>query len=118
MTNQHFAHYKVLNIFVTKDGHTMTNFDIAKELNRKSFLEENKLELERQISANQSFESKINIIKLADFIAEEEATGRYLTNKEALAVLNTMVGCHAMVIGTEPMYYTQNKPEVAKDYVA
>ena len=34
-----FAKYKVFEGAVTKDGHTMFVQDIAKELNRKSFLE-------------------------------------------------------------------------------
>ena len=32
--------YKVINDSITKDGHTMFFSDIAKELNRKSFLED------------------------------------------------------------------------------
>ncbi len=37
--DQHFAKYEQSQFHVTKDGHTMTTFDIAKELNRKSHLE-------------------------------------------------------------------------------
>lgn len=46
---QHFAKYENSQFHVTKDGHTMTTFDIAKELNRKSFLEKDKLELEAKL---------------------------------------------------------------------
>lgn len=40
MSEQNFAHYEDGEFCVTKDGHRMSTFDIAKELNRKSFLEE------------------------------------------------------------------------------
>ena len=50
METPHFALYKESNSGVTKDGHTMIDPDIARELNRKSFLEENKLNQEKEIS--------------------------------------------------------------------
>lgn len=59
---------------------------------------------------------KLNIVKLADLIAEREAEGKYLTNKYFLVELNALVHAHALVTGTKPIYYTQDKPEEAKDY--
>lgn len=59
---------------------------------------------------------QINIVKLADLIAEEEATNRYLTRKDRLIRLNALVEAHAVVTGTSAMYYTQEAPESAKDY--
>jgi hypothetical protein len=59
---------------------------------------------------------QLNIVKLADQIAQEEATGDYLTCKDNLIRLNAMVESHAIVTGTKPIYYTQDKPEGAKDY--
>jgi len=59
----------------------------------------------------------LNIVKLADLISQEEATNDYLTCKDNLIRLNGLVEAHAVITGTEPMYYTQDKPESAKDYV-
>ena len=58
-----------------------------------------------------------NIIKLADWIADIESTGNYLVDHACLAHLNGLVTAHAIVTGTKPLYYTQDKPESAKDYV-
>tara|TARA_B100000508_G_scaffold136645_1_gene129933 strand:- start:398 stop:691 length:294 start_codon:yes stop_codon:yes gene_type:complete len=35
-----FAEYKAVDTQIKKDGHVMLSVDVAKELNRKSFLEE------------------------------------------------------------------------------
>ncbi len=59
---------------------------------------------------------QLNIVKLADLIAEREATRKYLTNKHFLVELNALVHAHALVTGTKAIYYTQDKPEEAKDY--
>jgi hypothetical protein len=58
----------------------------------------------------------LNIIKLADLIAEQEATGYHLINTDSLIRLNGLVEAHAIITGTEPMYYDQTEPEAAKDY--
>ena len=58
----------------------------------------------------------INVIKLADLIAEKEHSGRHLTNRDRLIELNALVTAHAIVTGTKPIYYTQDDPEPAKDY--
>lgn len=60
---------------------------------------------------------KLNVVKMADLIAQIEATGRYLTSNEDLAILNSLVKIHSDMSGTKLMYYTQDKPEPAKDYV-
>ena len=57
-----------------------------------------------------------NIVKLADLIAQIEESGRYLTDNESLVILNSLVDIHAKASGTTPFYYTQDKPEEAKDY--
>lgn len=49
---------------------------------------------------------ELNIVKLVDFIAEKEKTGRYLTNRDRLIELNALVTAHAIVTGTKPLYYT------------
>ena len=59
---------------------------------------------------------KENIIKLADLIAQIEATGRHLDSNEDLAILNSLVKIHSNMSGTKPMYYDQTDPEPAKDY--
>lgn len=59
----------------------------------------------------------LNIIKLADLIAEQEATGYHLINSASLIRLNGLVEAHAIITGTKPLYYTQDKPEPAKDYI-
>ena len=59
---------------------------------------------------------ELNIIKLADLIAETEESQLYLTNTHSLVILNTLVLAHAIVTGTKPIPYTQDKPEEAKDY--
>lgn len=60
---------------------------------------------------------ELNIVKLAELIADREAEGKYLTNKYYLVELNALVHAHALVTGTKAIYYTQDKPEPAKDYV-
>lgn len=62
-------------------------------------------------------EHQINIVKLADLIAEKEHSGRYLTNRDRLIELNALVMAHAVVTGTKPIYYTQDEPVHAKDYI-
>jgi hypothetical protein len=57
-----------------------------------------------------------SVIKMADLIAQIEATGHYLTSNEDLAILNSLVKIHSNMSGTKPMYYTQQKPEQVKDY--
>ena len=47
---KHFAVYERCLSCITKDGHKMTSIDIAKDLNRKSYLEELKLNLEQEIN--------------------------------------------------------------------
>jgi hypothetical protein len=59
---------------------------------------------------------KLNIVKLADLIAETEESQLYLTNTHSLVILNTLVLAHAIITDTNPIYYTQDKPEEAKDY--
>lgn len=59
---------------------------------------------------------QLNIIKLADLIAQEEATGDYLTCKDNLIRLNGLVEAHAIITDAKPMYYDQTDPEPAKDY--
>ena len=49
MSKQHFAKYQAKQGCITKDGHTMLAADIAKDLNRKSFLEEHVLFLNKQL---------------------------------------------------------------------
>jgi hypothetical protein len=59
MENPHFALYKESKSGVTKDGHTMVDPDIARELNRKSYLEENKLKQEKEIDALKAHVSEL-----------------------------------------------------------
>lgn len=50
MGRQHFAEYTVAaDGMILKDGHTMMNQDIAMELNRKSFLESEKVKSDKVI---------------------------------------------------------------------
>ena len=51
MPKQHFAKYKDASRGILKDGHTMFSSDIVKELNRKSFLEEENLKLKEQLKS-------------------------------------------------------------------
>jgi len=60
---------------------------------------------------------ELNIIKLAEFIADAEKTGNHLICKQSLAMLNGLVMAHAIITETEYIEYDQKKPEPAKDYV-
>ena len=51
MSEKHFAKYKSASRGILKDGHTMFSSDIARELNRKSFLEEENLKLKEQLKS-------------------------------------------------------------------
>ena len=50
---------------ITKDGHNMFHDDIVHDLNRKSYLEENKINLEKQITQlkiqNEAFQAQYNV---------------------------------------------------------
>ena len=50
----HIVDYKYSKGKITKDGHTMFDMDIVSDLNRKSFLEANKQELEFQLKESKS----------------------------------------------------------------
>ncbi len=49
MSEQKFAKYVAEDIQVQKDGHVMMTVDVAKELNRKSYLEKKVTELEAEL---------------------------------------------------------------------
>lgn len=64
--------------------------------------------------------NKIRIVRLAELIAQEEATQKYLVDKDSLTRLNALVEAHAIVTGTAPypdMYYKQSAQGQPLDYV-
>ena len=79
--NQHFAKYEHSQFHVTKDGHTMTVFDIAKELNRKSFLEAESEQLDK---AKKLLKQIMGNYQVAASVAESEG---YETNYEQDKIL-------------------------------
>jgi DNA integrity scanning protein DisA with diadenylate cyclase activity len=59
-----FAVYKIVNKYMTKDGHTMMPDDVARDLNRKSYLESVKLTLDAHIAELQK-ENKVISLALS-----------------------------------------------------
>jgi hypothetical protein len=60
-TGKHFAEYKVVANYITKDGHAMFPEDVVQDLNRKSHLEREILELRERVEKLQ--QERENLIK-------------------------------------------------------
>jgi len=101
--------YKDVNGEITKDGHTMMTFDIVKDLNRKSSLEELKFDL---------IDSKIDKRVIVEHLSPFNESSRVEVNINGLSQRLIKKLLPDFRTGNQPLLYPVKKPLIEKFYIA